>query len=77
MKWITPSLRTFKVMTALLIFCGYLLLDKLIDAGLTFYNLKCQHNAVQATAEPEEEEEERVIGFNNIGNNLREVGEDE
>ena len=66
-------------MTALLIFACYLLLDKALDAALTWYNLKCQAKVAEAQkpAAEVEEEEERVIGFNNIGNNLREVGEDE
>lgn len=66
-------------MAALLIFAVYLLLDKALDAALTFYNLKCQAR-VAAAQKPEEEketEEERQIGFNVYGNNLREIEEEE
>ena len=66
-------------MIYLLIFTAYLLLDKALDAALTFYNLKCQAK-VAAAQKPEEEketEEERTIGFNVCGNNLREIEEEE
>lgn len=66
-------------MIYLLIFAAYLLLDKALDAALTFYNLKCQAK-VAAAQKPEEEketEEERTIGFNVCGNNLREIEEEE
>ena len=67
-------------MIYLLIFAVYLLLDKALDAALTFYNLKCQAK-VAAAQKPEEEketeEEERQIGFNVCGNNLREIEEEE
>jgi len=56
-------------MIYLLIFAGYLLLDKALDAALTFYNLKCQAK-IAAAQKPEEEkketEEERTIGFQSI-----------
>lgn len=67
-------------MIYLLIFALYLLLDKALDAALTFYNLKCQTKVASAQKPEEEEketEEERTIGFNVCGNNLREIEEEE
>lgn len=71
-------------MIYLLIFACYLLLDKALDAALTWYNLKCQAK-VAAAQKPEveketeegETEEERTIGFIGYGNNLREIEEEE
>lgn len=66
-------------MIYLLIFALYLLLDKALDVALTFYNLKCQAKvaAAQKPEDEEETEEERTIGFNVCGNNLREIEEEE
>lgn len=66
-------------MIYLLIFAAYLLLDKALDASLTFYNLKCQTKvaSAQKPEEDKETEEERQIGFNVCGNNLREIEEEE